>query len=157
MRGRCRRQSTRTPTAGQHPLQQRCRHAAEYPGSAPVRQVDQRFRREHHTADARRPCPFYLHHRVTTQGTNLAPTVTPEGTELTDRATRHFRVEGFDAGGWMPLSSLSTTQAEAELRLNRLRARFPSIPMRIVAEATVHTVIRNSSGQTPPTEGDQVT
>ncbi|MGX1840553.1 hypothetical protein [Streptomyces diastaticus] len=95
---------------------------------------------------------------MTTQGeTNLAPTVTPEGTELTDRATRHFRVEGFDAGGWMPLSSLSTTQAEAELRLNRLRARFPSIPMRIVAEATVHTVIRNSSGQTPPTEGDQVT
>lgn len=83
--------------------------------------------------------------------TNLALTAMPEGSV---RNPCRCVVEGFDAGAWIPAPSACTYQTEAE---QRLRARFPAIPMQRAVEATAYTVAHTASGQTPPVEGDQVT
>ncbi|ASY37042.1 hypothetical protein CAC01_30885 (plasmid) [Streptomyces sp. CLI2509] len=59
----------------------RKRHGAGYPEFIPVRQAERQFRREDHTADARRPCPSYRRTRVTARS-GAAPALAVMPTRL---------------------------------------------------------------------------
>lgn len=76
---------------------------------------------------------------------------------LGDRASQQYRVEGWEHDAWTMMSGAKTTIAEAELRMEQLKARFPEAPMRIVAETTSFMVVRTAPGQVPPSDGDQMT
>lgn len=77
---------------------------------------------------------------------------------LQHRTKQVYRVEGWeDFGQWVMVSSPQKTIREAEERMARLKARFPDRPMRVVAETTTYMVVATAPGQTPPSDGDQMT
>lgn len=76
---------------------------------------------------------------------------------LGNRTRQQYRVEGWDADAWNMLSGAKDTILEAEQRMSQLKARFPEMPMRVVAETTSYMVVRTAPGQTPPTDGDRLT
>lgn len=76
---------------------------------------------------------------------------------LQHRTKQIYRVEGWDADAWNMMSSPHDFVRDAERRMGQLKARFPEIPMRVVAETTTYMVVATAPAQTPPTEGDQVT
>lgn len=61
------------PTPHQVAKRRGCQfYGRAYPDTRAVRQWDLAHRREHHTADAARPCHFDFSHRVTTHGGNVS-------------------------------------------------------------------------------------
>ncbi|MFB7738253.1 hypothetical protein ACFC08_28470 [Streptomyces sp. NPDC056112] len=74
------------------------------------------------------------------------------------RTKQVYRVEGWESfGAWTMVAGAKDTVAEAERRMQQLKARFPEMPMRVVAETTSYHVVTTAPGQTPPTEGDPMT
>jgi hypothetical protein len=76
---------------------------------------------------------------------------------LQHRTKQVYRVEGWENDMWNMVSSAQDLVRDAEWRMRQLQARFPEMPMRVVAETTTYMVVATAPGQTPPTEGDQVT
>ncbi|WP_086560968.1 hypothetical protein [Streptomyces africanus] len=77
---------------------------------------------------------------------------------LRDRTKQVYRVEGWEEfGEWVMVSSPQETIRAAEQRMSRLKARFPDRPMRVVAETTTYMVVATAPGQTPPSDGDEMT
>lgn len=75
---------------------------------------------------------------------------------LEGRTTQVYRVEGWENEAWTGMSGPKSFH-EAGQRMAQLKARFPEIPMRVVAETTTYMVVMTAAGKTPPIEGDQVT
>lgn len=171
----------RTLRRGRQPSRQRRRHGEAYPPTRAVRQWDPRLRREHHTAAVEHgPCHLNPHQPMSGPAEQLSasgvdptqhhpgdrcefcddvrfaadPTTCPGWVQ--HRTTETYRVEGWENNGWTCMSGPKDWN-EAGQRMAQLKARFPEIPMRVVAETTTYTVVMTAPAQTPPTDGDQVT
>ncbi|GHJ34255.1 hypothetical protein TPA0910_86880 [Streptomyces hygroscopicus subsp. sporocinereus] len=73
------------------------------------------------------------------------------------RMKQVYRVEGWENDAWNMMSSTQKLVRDAERRMAQLKARFPEIPMRVVAETTTYMVVATAPAETPPAEGDQMT
>jgi hypothetical protein len=78
---------------------------------------------------------------------------------MRDRMRQQYRVEGWEDGAWTMMSGAEpySSVREADLRMQQLKARFPEMPMRVVAETTSFHVVSTAPAQTSPSKGDQVT
>jgi hypothetical protein len=68
-------------------------------------------------------------------------TATEQLLDLLNRAAREqWRVYGHDAGDWMPLGTAVDTLIEAQLKQQRMAARYPTVTTAIVRESSTYQI-----------------
>jgi hypothetical protein len=77
---------------------------------------------------------------------------------LQHRTRQVYRVEGWEAfGAWSMQHGATDTVHEAVERMEQLQARFPEMPMRVVAETTTYHVVSTAPAQIRASERDEMT
>lgn len=138
----------RGPSRTPH-TKKRCRRGKEYPGFVPVRQLDPKLRREHHTGVADGPCHHYTAHTMSTAGEDAFAATYLAGLPGGDVPMTTEELRDLLGAIIHGHSHRDTTDWDLNLAMSAIE--------RHVAYRLDDFLAKQAQEQTSPSKGDQVT